>query len=146
LHGINTSTPYASGNGSPSKESPDLATAKPSEAGEDGYQEASWWGSSAYEDTQTPTVTSFHRVEENAVGMSSDGFISLMDDPTYSATPSPPPPQSYAREDDEEDVEDLGFSNSRPKIKPQQESDDNKPEPQPSVTKSATPSTTSAPG
>ncbi|KAF8636665.1 hypothetical protein AX17_003471 [Amanita inopinata Kibby_2008] len=82
-------------------------------------QEATWWDSSnGYNDNssaKTPTATTFMRVDESTVRSTSDGFISLMDAPTFSdIMPHPPrnePPHSSPLQ--EEDMEDLGFGNTR---------------------------------
>lgn len=77
-------------------------------------QDATWWGSS-YEDASvpTPTASTFLKVDE-PVSASSSGFISLMDDHSFSVSPSPAVSRqassSYAEEVDEED---LGFGNSK---------------------------------
>jgi hypothetical protein len=75
---------------------------------------ATWWGSSYAEDSSapTPTAAAFMHVDD-APTSSSSGFISLMDDTSFSVTPSPTtsgrePSSSY-----EDDEEDLGFGNSR---------------------------------
>ncbi|RDB24374.1 COPII coat assembly protein SEC16 [Hypsizygus marmoreus] len=70
--------------------SEDLVTPRPSLTTNDEestVQVASWWGSSAYDEgptTQTPTAASFMPVDESAVAALSDGFISLMDNTSYS--------------------------------------------------------------
>jgi hypothetical protein len=75
-----------------------------------------WWGSSYAEDSSapTPTATTFLRVDDPPISASSSGFISLMDDPSFSVSSSPPasrrePSSSY----EEDDEEDLGFGNSK---------------------------------
>ena len=77
----------------------------------------SWgWGASE-SDVSTPTASSFVQLNDQpSSGTSNSGFISLMDDPMLSATPTgsthlaPPPPrasQSFVDDDD-----DLGLGNS----------------------------------
>ncbi|KAJ3551916.1 hypothetical protein NM688_g4435 [Phlebia brevispora] len=75
-----------------------------------GPQLGSWWGSSD-SGAPTPTASSFDHSDASA-SQSTDGFISLMDAPTFGA------PQSFSRtpssqryEEDEEDDE-LGLGNS----------------------------------
>lgn len=90
----------------------------------DQGQEVTWWGAGSYsnseQSSQTPKATSFVHVSDGLqVPSSSDGFISLMDSAPspFSAPPSsmsfrnmgPPSSQSY----DDEDMEDLGFGNSK---------------------------------
>ena len=89
-------------------------------------QEATWWGSSSYGNdasSQTPTASTFLKVDEPAISTSTSGFISLMDDHSFSVSPSPSAmsrqPSSSTVE--EEDEEDLGFGNSK---KPKQEESD----------------------
>lgn len=88
-------------------------------------QEATWWGSSSYREgssAQTPTATSFLRVDETAVPSSSDGFISLMDDTSYTvSSPARSTPQPSSVEDDDED---LGFGNSNKREKPKTGADE----------------------
>lgn len=85
------------------------------------------WGWSASDSAvPTPTATSFIKTETTILA-SSEGFISLMDDPALALTPSPAP-SSLGRTPstssdagwDEED--DLGLSTSR-KSKPSEKSD-----------------------
>ncbi|KAJ6496726.1 Sec23-binding domain of Sec16-domain-containing protein [Mycena vitilis] len=86
---------------------------------EDTGQELSWWGSSSYSvdsANQTPMAATFVQVD-SGVSSSSDGFISLMDDTSYSVassarTKSGQQPSSSAANAEEED--DLGFGNSKP--------------------------------
>lgn len=102
----------------------DLVTPRPSvtsDEEEPTNHQATWWGSSAYDESnamQTPTAATFMPVDENAVTESSNGFISLMDTPSYSYPTSPQVGNgSHNSHFDEE--EDLGFGNSKPKPKPQ---------------------------
>ena len=71
-----------------------------------------WWSSLSNTDSApTPTVASFHRVEN--VKELGEGFISLMDDPALSATPNVTTSSRQeleSRFDDEAD--DLGLGNS----------------------------------
>lgn len=62
---------------------------------------------------------------DDAAESSSSGFISLMDTPSYSGTPSPPvmSRQASSAQDDDDDDEDLGFGNSKPKKAKHGESD-----------------------
>ncbi|KAG7452475.1 uncharacterized protein BT62DRAFT_878913 [Guyanagaster necrorhizus] len=95
----------------------DVATPKPSfdEADDDpSAQEVTWWGDGL--SSRTPTATNFVKLND-AVVTSTDGFVSLMDNTTFSLS-SPPapasrPPHKFSEEEDEE--EDLGFGNSKPK-------------------------------
>jgi len=88
-----------------------------------------WWGSTYSEESSatTPTASTFHQLEESE---STSGFISLMDDPTLSATaPAPPPTASTTASSlviREEDEEDLGLGNSS--RRPTPASGDPKPE------------------
>ncbi|KAF9005666.1 Sec23-binding domain of Sec16-domain-containing protein [Cyathus striatus] len=83
----------------------------------DTVQEVGWWGSTSYgdtSDTRTPTTATFMQVDPDALGSSSDGFISLMDTPlsvARAAKNGSAVPNAYG--DNEED--DLGLSNSKPK-------------------------------
>ncbi|KAI0079939.1 hypothetical protein K474DRAFT_1638790 [Panus rudis PR-1116 ss-1] len=84
-----------------------------------GPQVSSWWGS----DVTTPTATSFTTQQADTTApASTDGFISLMDDPALSVTASPGPSalsrtvsQATTDLDDEED--DLGLGNSSRRAK-----------------------------
>ncbi|KAF9464720.1 Sec23-binding domain of Sec16-domain-containing protein [Collybia nuda] len=102
--------------GAPSFGQDSMATARPSLHTEDDNptQEATWWGSNPYDGnstTQTPTASTFLRVDEGALTPSSDGFISLMDNDVYSiASKSPANSSSQHPVDDEED---LGFGNTK---------------------------------
>ncbi|KAL4265213.1 Protein transport protein sec16 [Pleurotus pulmonarius] len=113
-------SPY-SPNGVPSPEQ-EMATPRPTgDDHEEAGQEVGWWGASSYGQStsnQTPTASSFMKVDA-PVTESADGFISLMDTPSY-GTPSPTyssgsgKPQSYAPTDDDDD---LGLGNSASKKK-----------------------------
>ncbi|KAJ7285815.1 Sec23-binding domain of Sec16-domain-containing protein [Mycena rebaudengoi] len=85
----------AYGNYSPNPYSPSMNTPRPSaeikeSSEEDGGQEVTWWGSSAYGNSdsanQTPMAATFMQVD-SGVPASSDGFISLMDNNSYSVSP-----------------------------------------------------------
>lgn len=81
-------------------------------------QEATWWGASSYGDDasgQTPTASTFLMVDEPALSTTSSGFISLMDDHSFSVSPSPSvvSRQLSSSTVEEEDEEDLGFGNSK---------------------------------
>ncbi|KAK2466902.1 hypothetical protein APHAL10511_001160 [Amanita phalloides] len=84
--------------------------------------EPAWWGGSNsfdYSDnfTKTPTAASFVRVEDYAVKTTSEGFISLMDAPTFSSTLSNTASETLSRPPlpEGEDLEDLGFGNNKEK-------------------------------
>ncbi|KAI0720998.1 Sec23-binding domain of Sec16-domain-containing protein [Cerioporus squamosus] len=82
----------------------------------------SWgWGQSE-SDVSTPTATSFVQLDDQpSSGTSNSGFISLMDDPMLSATPTgskqlaPPPARASQNFDDDDD--DLGLGNASSKRK-----------------------------
>jgi COPII coat assembly protein SEC16 len=104
--------------------SPGADTLTPKMTNDDtiGDQDPVWWSSSSSYDsfTKTPTATSFMRVEESVARTTSEGFISLMDAPTFSNITSntvrESPPLSHPITE-EEDVEDLGFSNTKKEMK-----------------------------
>lgn len=112
-----------------SRPTDDLVTPRPSlvpEEDEGTVQEVAWWAGTAYAEgpaTATPTVSTLMRVNEGAISpsQSSDGFISLMDNTSYSIAPqtssSQTSVQTLSNLDDNE--EDLGFGNSS--IKTQRE-------------------------
>lgn len=111
---------YGAANGHMSSYSSDTISPKSSldTTDEEGnqVQTGTWWGSSYTEDSSaaTPTAATFVRVNDAPISSSSSGFISLMDDPSFSVSPSPPASrreQSSSYED--EDEEDLGFGNSK---------------------------------
>lgn len=97
----------------------------------DGNQETQnsdgWWSSlSSTDSAPTPTVASFHRVE-NARELG-EGFISLMDDPALSVTPNVTTSSRQEVEnrfDDEAD--DLGLGNRRTQGVPEKMTEDNPP-------------------
>ncbi|KAG5638379.1 hypothetical protein H0H81_000390 [Sphagnurus paluster] len=100
--------------------SEDLVTPRPSAAADDEStgQEAHWWGGTTYAE-DTPTAATFLRVDGNTVpaDASSNGFISLMDSPSY--TVGPPAPLSASTQSStqyEGEDEDLGFGNSKHKL------------------------------
>jgi hypothetical protein len=91
------------------------------EVDEDEGQEVSWWSSyNQGGSNQTPRAATFVQVADADVPASTDGFISLMDTPFSTAPASPskqtPPPKHNKIDDDEE--EDLGFGNFKPKKSP----------------------------
>ncbi|KAL1744041.1 Sec23-binding domain of Sec16-domain-containing protein [Schizophyllum fasciatum] len=130
--------PYVASALSPIQDEPSPQTDK----GEpDQGQEVTWWGAGSYSNTeqssQTPKASSFVQLSEGLqVPPSSDGFISLMDNaPTpFSAPPSSmsfrntDPPRNNAYED--EDVEDLGFGNSKKERRKSEEVEEKKVEPE----------------
>ncbi|PFH54340.1 hypothetical protein AMATHDRAFT_44853 [Amanita thiersii Skay4041] len=77
-----------------------------------------WWGgfnSHGYHDnssTKTPTATTFLRVDESTLRSTPDGFISLMDVPSFPSSTSQTALQQPEREE-EGDPEDLGLGNSK---------------------------------
>ncbi|KAF8628402.1 hypothetical protein AX15_003926 [Amanita polypyramis BW_CC] len=98
----------------------DLTTPKTANGGNADDQEPIWWGNSEpynYNDNpsaRTPTATSFMRVDESTVKTTQEGFISLMDAPTFSPITSSTTRDSLnQRPVSEEDIEDLGFGNTR---------------------------------
>ncbi|KAI0362216.1 hypothetical protein OH77DRAFT_1507802 [Trametes cingulata] len=82
---------------------------------------SSWWGASDA-DTTTPTASTFVN-DQPSSSTSNSGFVSLMDDPMLSMTPTAtkqqgsPLPRSSQYTLEEEDEDDLGLGNSslRPK-------------------------------
>jgi len=100
------------------KESPSEVATPVQEA-----QASSWWDYSS--NAQTPTAATFQQVAEPISMESSgeDGFVSLMDTQQDYGFSTPPvaPPQNHAPRFSEEDeeLEDLGFGNSKPKAKPE---------------------------
>ncbi|KAH7914707.1 Sec23-binding domain of Sec16-domain-containing protein [Hygrophoropsis aurantiaca] len=93
-------SPYGHmGNGHASNEGPN----------QDESESGGWWNSlNSADSAPTPTAANFHQVDNYSP--SQDGFISLMDDPALSVTPSPPISQSRQYEGD--DMDDLGLGNS----------------------------------
>ncbi|KAJ7046799.1 Sec23-binding domain of Sec16-domain-containing protein [Mycena alexandri] len=105
---------YSTNPYSPSMATPKPHTETPREEDEAGGQEVSWWGSSSYGNdsaNQTPVAATFMQVD-SGVSASSDGFISLMDDASYSVAPVAQTKRDQQAEDADED--DLGFGNSKP--------------------------------
>ena len=96
--------------------SDDMITPRPAEyVDEDTKQEPNWWSLSAYDEnstTQTPTASTFMRLDENALP-SANGFVSLMDNNPYApASPTEVTPKIPPVMDDDDD-ENLGFGNSK---------------------------------
>ncbi|KAJ6547614.1 Sec23-binding domain of Sec16-domain-containing protein, partial [Mycena capillaripes] len=111
---------------SPNPYSPSLATPRPTMETttneEDAGQEVSWWGSSSYANdsaNQTPMAATFVQVD-SGVSSSSDGFISLMDDASYTVASSSHA-KSASGTADVDDEDDLGFGNSKPAPKKESE-------------------------
>ncbi|KAF9264646.1 hypothetical protein L218DRAFT_862380 [Marasmius fiardii PR-910] len=100
-------------------------TAKQEE--EDEGQEVSWWGSSGYggDDGKTPRTATFVQLgaADQPVSTSEDGLISLMDNNSYVPQPSAKTSERSQPTLDE-DEEDLGFGNSKPKSKPSETNGD----------------------
>lgn len=81
------------------------------EGSEQQQQETGWWSSLNNSDTgPTPTTATFHSVDHFQA--SSDGFISLMDDPALAAVPSTFTLNRHPQPSFEDGVEDLGFGNN----------------------------------
>ncbi|PPQ93302.1 hypothetical protein CVT25_014431 [Psilocybe cyanescens] len=79
---------------------------------------ASWWGANDEVSNTTPTAATFMSVDETSVQASSEGFISLMDDHSFSVGPQHVKRQSSLPAPiDDEDDDDLGLGNSKPKPK-----------------------------
>ncbi|KAI1795779.1 Sec23-binding domain of Sec16-domain-containing protein [Ganoderma leucocontextum] len=78
----------------------------------------SWWGASE-SDVSTPTASSFgHMDEQPSSSTSNSGFISLMDDPMLSMTPTvtgSPMPRAAQNHDNDDHDDDLGLGNSSKK-------------------------------
>ncbi|KAG6890682.1 hypothetical protein C0995_005054 [Termitomyces sp. Mi166 len=104
----------------------DLVTSRPSlvpEEDEGTVQEAAWWAGTAYAEgpsTATPTTSTFLRVDEGAIpaSQSSDGFISLMDNASYSIASQTSLSQTSIQTSSnaDEGEEDLGFGNYSIKV------------------------------
>uniref|UniRef100_D8PSY6 Protein transport protein sec16 n=1 Tax=Schizophyllum commune (strain H4-8 / FGSC 9210) TaxID=578458 RepID=D8PSY6_SCHCM len=128
--------PYAASALSPIQDEPSPQTDKGDQ--QDQGQEVTWWGAGSYSNTeqssQTPKASNFVHLNEGLQVPQTDGFISLMDNaPTpFSAPPSSmsfrntDPPRNNAY--DEEDMEDLGFGNSKKERR--SEEVERKPEPE----------------
>ncbi|KAJ7774593.1 Sec23-binding domain of Sec16-domain-containing protein [Mycena maculata] len=105
---------------SPNPYSPSMSTPRPTpettNEEEDTSQEVSWWGSSSYASdsaNQTPMAATFMQVD-SGISSSSDGFISLMDNASYSVAPSTSKgATSEPSAEEGEDDDDLGFGNSK---------------------------------
>ncbi|KAH9856978.1 Sec23-binding domain of Sec16-domain-containing protein [Lenzites betulinus] len=128
-YGQPRSSPYAYGNGNgyaPSHASDHLRPEGSSHDDVSAYgghskppNTGSWWGASD-SDAATPTASSFGEMHDQpASDASNSGFISLMDDPMLSMTPtatkqqgSPLPRPSHTALAEEEDDDDLGLGNS----------------------------------
>ncbi|KAG1756748.1 Sec23-binding domain of Sec16-domain-containing protein [Suillus paluster] len=81
------------------------------EEGPEQQQEAGWWSSLNNSDSgPTPTTATFHPVDHFQA--SSDGFISLMDDPALAAVPSPSMSNHQSQPSFEDEEDDLGFGNN----------------------------------
>jgi len=81
-------------------------------------EEATWWGASYVSDsTQTPTATTFVRLDEPRDPSSPSEFVSLMDNEAFPVIPANKTSKEVHHHDDEE-LEDLGFGNSSKREKP----------------------------
>ncbi|KAI0665169.1 Sec23-binding domain of Sec16-domain-containing protein [Cubamyces menziesii] len=123
-------SPYGNGYGYvPSQGSDHLRPESGSHADVSGFghskppSSGSWWGASD-SDAATPTATTFGNSDEQpSSSTSGSGFVSLMDDPMLSMTPtatkqqgSPlPRPSQHSIEEEEEDDLGLGNSSLKPK-------------------------------
>ena len=102
-----------------------------STGGSKPQRSGSWWGASE-SDVSTPTASSFDHMDEHPPSSTStSGFISLMDDPMLSMTPtvtrSPGSPMPHTtRNDFEDEDDDLGLGNSsRKKVEASENGDAN---------------------
>jgi COPII coat assembly protein SEC16 len=100
-------------------ENMDLMTPRPNADEDDPdktVQEVGWWTSTT--SSQTPTAATFVQVGDGTLGStSSDGFVSLMDDHQFAVSHSTSSHTSRQQSLQEEEEEDLGFGNSKPKPK-----------------------------
>ncbi|KAG1875268.1 Sec23-binding domain of Sec16-domain-containing protein [Suillus tomentosus] len=111
MNGHSTTNGYAPAYGTePLSRKPSLEmTAE--EGSEQQQQETGWWSSLNNSDSgPTPTTATFHSVDHFQA--SSDGFISLMDDPALAVAPSPSMPTHQLQPSFEDEDEDLGFGNN----------------------------------
>ncbi|KAG6900882.1 hypothetical protein C0993_010000 [Termitomyces sp. T159_Od127] len=118
-----STTSFTTGGQRPSngyKPGDDLVTPRPSlvpEEDESIVQEVTWWAGTAYaEGPATATPTTLMPVDEGTISasQSSDGFISLMDNTSYSIAPQTLSSQTSIQtlSNLDENEEDLGFGNS----------------------------------
>ncbi|PCH38075.1 hypothetical protein WOLCODRAFT_161281 [Wolfiporia cocos MD-104 SS10] len=89
-----------------------------------------WWGSSESA-APTPTASSFARTEENTQPDSSSGFISLMDDPAFSVTPTAPSRSARPASFEEDEEDDLGLGNASHRVRPRNSDEDQNTDPAP---------------
>jgi hypothetical protein len=86
-----------------------------------------WWRSlSSTDSAPTPTIASFHRVEN--VSELGEGFISLMDDPALSVTPNVTTSSRQEVENGfDDEADDLGLGNRRTHEVSEKMTEDNPP-------------------
>lgn len=110
MNGHSTTNGYVPAYGEPLSRKPSLEmTAE--EGSEQQQQETGWWSSLNNSDSgPTPTTATFHSVDHFRA--SSDGFISLMDDPALAVAPSTSISNGQPQPSFEDEDEDLGFGNN----------------------------------
>jgi hypothetical protein len=110
MNGHSTTNGYVPAYGEPLSRKPSLEmTAE--EGSEQQQQETGWWSSLNNSDSgPTPTTATFHSVDHFRA--SSDGFISLMDDPALAVAPSTSISNDQPQPSFEDEDEDLGFGNN----------------------------------
>lgn len=110
MNGHSTTNGYAPAYGEPLSRKPSLEmTAE--EGSEQQQQETGWWSSLNNSNSgPTPTTATFHSVDHFRA--SSDGFVSLMDDPALAAAPSTSMLNHQPQPSFEDEDEDLGFGNN----------------------------------
>jgi len=100
------------------KQDPHSGSSTSQDQVETPVQGSSWWDYSSGANAQTPTATTFMKVDEAPVTESPNGFISLMDTQQFgyqpkSASAPPEAPSAQQRYEEEDDMEDLGFGNKK---------------------------------
>ena len=75
--------------------------------------QGTWWGSGADDFNRTPTTATFMQIDESATQPGADGFISLIDNHSVGPQQLKREASGFSQQEDED--EDLGLRNSKPK-------------------------------
>ena len=79
------------------------------------HAQGTWWDSGVDNSNRTPTAATFMQIDQPVTQLSADGFISLMDSQPFSLGPQQLKRETNRFSHQEDENDDLGLGNSKPK-------------------------------